>query len=113
MPDHLEFSKHLTAATFDEKIKNTFLGQVHIAGTGPSGKTCRECFFYQYVHKGRVAPYEYYGGGNKETARQLKKCRCTYPMPHKAKRGFPHWAKSCSLFQQSKNPPPSVDPKNN
>ena len=31
---------------FDDGIAKTFLGQAHIAGTGPDGMTCRECTFW-------------------------------------------------------------------
>lgn len=43
MAAHLSITPHLTAADFDCPISNTFLGQAHIAGTGPQGTTCREC----------------------------------------------------------------------
>lgn len=46
MPDHLEFGRFLTTSETDHAIRRTFLGQAHIAGTGPAGKTCRECAFF-------------------------------------------------------------------
>lgn len=49
MGEFLNFSEHLTPAQFDSPIRSTYLGQAHIAGTGPSGTTCRECVFWRRV----------------------------------------------------------------
>lgn len=36
--EHLLFSEHMTAAPYDGPLRETFLGQAHIAGTGPEQK---------------------------------------------------------------------------
>ena len=46
MAQHLLFSEHMTAKEIHRPIADTYLGQAHIAGTGPEGKTCRECRFW-------------------------------------------------------------------
>lgn len=46
MAQHILFSEHLTAKEVHQPIAETFLGQAHIAGTGPEGRTCRECRFW-------------------------------------------------------------------
>ncbi|UWF67345.1 hypothetical protein [Brucella sp. 1315] len=43
MAEHFNISPHMTAADFDCQVRNTYLGQAHIAGTGPDGTTCRQC----------------------------------------------------------------------
>ena len=43
MAEHFNITQHMTAADFDCPIRNTYLGQAHIAGTGPEGTTCRQC----------------------------------------------------------------------
>lgn len=43
MAQHLLFSEHMTAKEVHLPIAETYLGQAHIAGTGPEGRTCREC----------------------------------------------------------------------
>lgn len=43
MAEQFNISPHMTAADFDCPIRNTYLGQAHIAGTGPEGTTCRQC----------------------------------------------------------------------
>lgn len=46
MAQHLLFSEHMTAREVHKPIADTYLGQAHIAGTGPEGRTCRECRFW-------------------------------------------------------------------
>jgi hypothetical protein len=46
MAEHLLFSEHMTAKDVHRPIADTYLGQAHIAGTGPEGRTCRECRFW-------------------------------------------------------------------
>lgn len=89
----------------DAKFQATHLGQAHLAGTGPKGKTCRECVFYGAGLK--VWP-DYYEGGDLKNC--LKQAGCSNPIPHKSKRRFPHLAASCALFEQNDNPPPVTRP---
>jgi len=113
--EHLLFGKNLTEAQFDTQIRETFLGQAHIAGTGPTGTTCRECVYWRKVGRRRdkpggavveyVKPAEYFGKKHKTAPLALKKQYCTKPILNKAKRMILHSAKSCRLFEPSDNPP--------
>lgn len=93
-------SPFLHDCDFDARIKRTHLGQAHFAGTGPEGKTCREC-----VH---FSSGGYFSKSDRERAKTLKPGLCTAPMPGKARRKFPHTALSCSLFEQDPEPMPIV-----
>lgn len=118
--DHLLFSDHMTAADFDHPIRETFLGQAHIAGTGPEGKTCRECRFWgrkatRKSPEGKTQEYlkhpGYYGKRHQYLALEAKKASCTKPVLNKAKRLIPHSAKSCRLFEPATNPLPARKPE--
>jgi len=114
MTQHLLFSEHLTPAVFDRPIRETFLGQAHIAGTGPEGKTCRECVFWhvwKWDNGGRSnepAHPGYFNKDNPEKGLGLKKALCNRPIANKAHRRVPHEAKACRLFEENSNPPPAV-----
>jgi hypothetical protein len=56
MGEFLEINPHLHACDFDAKFRSTYLGQAHLAGTGPAGKTCRECIYWHLWNQGRPAP---------------------------------------------------------
>lgn len=97
---------------FDEAISNTFLGQAHIAGTGPKGATCRECKFWHSIrsfkdqatgkrHQVVVPPPH----GAKDG--KIKKAQCRRPIRGKAKKAIPHHASACRLFEANPNPPPA------
>lgn len=114
MGEHLLFGENLTKHPHDNAIRETFLGQAHIAGTGPAGTTCRECVFWRKFGKrrtpsGEVVEYvkepAYFGAKHAKTPCELKKQYCTRPILNKAKRMIPHTAKSCRLFEASENPP--------
>lgn len=97
---------HLHECDFDKAFKETHLGQAHLAGTGPSGATCRGCAHFGLKGGGGVACPGYYGKSNKALAGTLKPGKCNAPMPGKANRRFPHTAKACSLFEPAQNPFP-------
>ena len=40
------FSQNLTGDAEHDRLRRTHLGQAHIAGTGPDGRTCRDCRFW-------------------------------------------------------------------
>lgn len=114
MGEHLLFSEHLTEAKCDSPIRDTFLGQAHIAGTGPKGRTCRECIWWRLIGKRRqagggivefVKAPAYFGKRHKDAPGELKKQRCTRPILNKANRLIPHHAKSCRLFEASEHAP--------
>lgn len=115
MAEHLLFSEHLTAADFDCPIRNTYLGQAHIAGTGPEGTTCRQCLhwgkkkfvkdtFGNYVEK--TEHPKRYGSKHKKWPGEPKDAHCLKPIINKAKRLIPHHALSCRLFEASEHPMP-------
>lgn len=91
-------NRFLHDCDFDEKIKRTHLGQAHYAGTGPAGKTCRECVHF-------LSP-GYYSKSDRDRANTLKDGACRAPMSGKARRRFPHSAMSCLLFEQDPDPKP-------
>lgn len=101
MHDHLSLTPHLTPAKHDAAIKQTFLGQAHIAGTGPAGTTCRECVFFHVKGK---SPGHY--AKRHPEAFTLKRGYCNRPMLNKPWRKIPHYAGACRLFEQNENPPP-------
>ena len=120
MAEHLLFSEHLTANEIHKPISETFLGQAHIAGTGPEGKTCRECRFWHAWkwRKLESGAYErfavdpgYFGKKHKLTPLGLKKAKCNRPIMNKANRLVPHCAKACRLFEPSEAAPPIVRPE--
>lgn len=84
----------------DAKFRGTHLGQAHVAGSGPAGKTCRECSFYG---KGLKNWPDYYAGG--ELKNNLKQATCRNPIPGKSNRKFPHYARACLLFEQREDVP--------
>jgi hypothetical protein len=113
-PDHLTLDDHLTKGGFEEAIQRTYLGQAHIAGTGPEGKTCGDCIWWKHkqylrqlydkegrwVKEVRVTPKDYDKDGN------LRRHHCLRPILGKAKRRVPHVAEACRLFEQAPNPLP-------
>lgn len=86
----------------DERFKTTHLGQAHLAGTGPKGKTCRECSFFGLKDAyGKSVSPGYYSKSNKRLGCTLKPGQCLNPIPGKSSKRFPHHAASCILFEQA------------
>lgn len=115
--EHLLFSEHLTSADFDHPIRDTYLGQAHIAGTGPVGKTCRECIHWHQWKFSKAAdefipaPPGYFSKRHKVHPLEPKKAYCNRPMLNKPKRLIPHTAKACRLFEASEKPMPASKPE--
>lgn len=116
MPEFLQLTEHLTEARMDQPIRETYLGQAHIAGTGPEGTTCRECIWWRILGRKRdsfgnlietVKSPAYFGKKHETHPCELKKHKCTRPIMNKANRLIPHHAKSCRLFEAAENPPPA------
>jgi hypothetical protein len=59
------------------------------------------------AERGQIGSPGYYSKKNKDTPNCLKQGGCHKPIPHKAKRRFPHMALACSLFEQDENPYPA------
>lgn len=113
MAKHLDFGEGLTPSANDDAVRGTYLGQAHIAGTGPEGRTCRECIHYW--------PKGYDDGGNFGERREFAYCgrgddgplhladaRCNRPILNKADRVYPHCAKACRLFELNESAPPAT-----
>lgn len=117
MPDHPELNEYLTKASFDAAIRETFIGQAHIAGTGPAGTTCRQCTHFHRWRRDKetgrdaIVPPGYYSKRHKESPLELKKAYCNRPILNKARRLIPHVAKSCRLFEKNPTPPPITKPE--
>jgi hypothetical protein len=101
----LKIGEHLTRDRYSDAAAVTYTGQAHFAGSGPRGKTCRECFFWRPEHGGNHV----YRAGD----RQLKDALC---VQHRKLRGaagkpVPHSATACKYFQQAEDPPLPFDPR--
>lgn len=111
MPDHIQFSQHMKDVPEHHPIRDTFLGQAHIAGTGPEGKTCRECRFWhkwKWSGKGYIpCPPGYFSKSHKDHPNEIKNALCNRPIINKANRLIPHDAKACRLFEPDENPMPA------
>lgn len=87
-------SSKLTATSPEQR--ETHDGQAHLAGTGPSGRTCRECVHWAC---GRG---EYKNNGELKSARCNKFSRLT---GGRKGREVPHHALACRHFEFSAEPP--------
>lgn len=108
MGDHLKFGEHLNPLPHEAGIRATFLGQAHIAGTGPDGKTCRECAFYGLYLGREIVDPGHYSKKDKTRAGLLKNGSCHRFKHLKSNKRFTHEAKACLLFEQCENPPAAV-----
>ena len=87
---------------FDETTETGFCktpeGMAHWAGTGPSGKVCRQCLHYS-------SPGRYSQGG--KFPGYLKPGRCVEYGAMMRKKGpaFPVRTPSCKHFEEHPNPP--------
>ena len=116
MSDHLVFSKGMKKAPEHDGVAQTFLGQAHIAGTGPEGRTCRECAFWHHWtrvvdEQTKIIDYVprkvgYYSAKHPERPLELKKGHCNRPILNKAVRLVPHYAQACRLFEPCEQPQP-------
>lgn len=111
MESHLLFSKHMTPSRSDRQVVETYLGQAHFAGTGPDGRTCRECVFYYplgFNTDGDLSErreFRYRSRHEIDHPSELHDARCNRPILNKAERCFPHYARACKLFEPSDSPP--------
>ena len=114
MAEQLLFSEGLKPVAGHAAIAATFLGQAHIAGTGPAGATCRECVFWHLIKFRKVSdgvydelhvPPGYFGKKHKTTPCEIKKAKCHRPIMNKANRQIPHHASACRLFERNDNAP--------
>jgi len=76
---------------YERKFKHTHPGMAHLAGTGPAGKTCREC--EHFLSDGHYAKSGKHGGALKPG-----QC-CMYTSLMRAKGpNVPHYALACRHF---------------
>lgn len=105
MGETLDFGAGLKPLPHEDKIRATYLGQAHIAGTGPEGKTCRECAFWGVCKSSTIVSPGHYAKSNKKMAGQLKKGGCHRMVHRKVNRKYPHTASACRLFEPADNVP--------
>ncbi len=82
------------------KARATWPGMAHFAGTGPKGRTCRECIYWDHL------PYEYrsktgrYGGLIKPA-----RCRKYRELTREQGAPVPYHAFACRHFELNPSPP--------
>ncbi len=84
---------------FNEMVKNTPSGMAYWAGTGPPGRTCRECRHFGQK-KGDI-------GYNTHGLLKNAKCAQYLSLSLRDGRAIPHDSKACKFFEESVSPPPS------
>ena len=106
--DKVHVNERLTRGNMDDLIAQTFIGQAHIAGTGPEGTTCRECRFWHKWDSANGSPCisGYLSARHPDRPGEPKPALCNRPILNKERRLIPHFAKSCRLFEPAKNPMP-------
>lgn len=103
----MDQSKHLKPIHDDrmqDLIRKSHPGMAHWAGTGPEGKTCRQCrFFY---------PEGHFSKSNKLYPGHLKPgaCRRFQKMTGTKGEKVPHTAAACKFFSERDTPPPAIAP---
>ena len=95
-------------STHDRSIKaRSHPGQAHFGGTGPAGKTCRECWHFeiqQADHGGAPTTFSY-------TQADLKPGTCAKfaaMMRVNSCPSFPHSAAACKYFEVNPSPPAAL-----
>ena len=88
---------------FQAKVNKTPMGMAFWAGTGPKGKTCRECTSFMF-------PTYYSGGKNGETLKPST-CRKFGELSKREGRAIPHDTESCKYFEQNETPPTISKPQ--
>jgi hypothetical protein len=99
-PRKLSFGAHLTQDELNHPAARTYIGQAHFAGSGPAGKTCRECCFWVPAPGTTKHAYDQSG---------IKAHRCTKRasmMRSKDAQLVPPKASACKYFEPPESPPP-------
>lgn len=106
MSRKMELTPHLTKVPSHDSIARTYIGQAHIAGTGPEGRTCRECrWWFNAKGKGGAKPPAYHGPKHPTSPNGLKPAICHRPIANKPRRTIPHDGLACRLFEENPSPP--------
>jgi hypothetical protein len=79
---------------YSQEEKNTWAGMAHFAGTGPPGKTCREC--EHWAHAG----YNANGTIMRAACEKFQKM-----MPAAKQQPFPHYLRACKYFVSNPRAP--------
>lgn len=87
-------------------IAATHLGQAHLAGTGPQGKTCSDCAFWHLWKRVKVdgvlqvtkADPGNFSDKHEKTPGARKDALCNKPILNKARRKVPPHASACRFF---------------
>jgi hypothetical protein len=91
---------HLTTAPIDRVARETFPGQAHFAGTGPSFTTCRECAFWD-----NRRDYHSKRGKNRGLIKPAR-CRKFRALTGTNGAKIPDDAPACRHFEQANPIPP-------
>ena len=97
----------------DQAFAATYLGQAHIAGTGPEGTTCRQCRWWHKWSKpdenGERQPVSpgHFSMRHPEQPGGVKPAACNKPMLNKERLRVPHDAHSCRFFIDNPDAPPA------
>lgn len=93
-------SDHLTASPVDTLARISHPGMAHFAGTGPHGKTCRECLFWKHgPHDYRAKNGKYRGLIEPATCGKYR----AITLNEGAK--IPDDATACKYFDENSEPP--------
>ena len=90
MAAHVPVDRHLHAAGFEDRYAKTYLGQAHLAGTGPHGTACRTCRHWQRDE-------------DDFDPAKAREAYCEYPLPGKRRRLVPAAAGACSFYTELEN----------
>lgn len=87
---------HLTAAPIDVLARASHSGMAHFAGTGPHGKSCRECLFWAH------GPHDYRAKGGKHRG-LIEPAACNKYQQITSQKGgrIPDDAAACKYFDQN------------
>jgi hypothetical protein len=82
-----------------DQAKATYPGQAHWGGSGPRGKTCRECTFWALPERDA-----YFAGSDLLKDQSCNKAKAMMNLVMSPK--VPPLARACKYFAPRENPPP-------
>ena len=85
-----------------KQVNSSYDGMAHFAGTGPAGRTCRECVFW--ARQGGVKT-SFARLGGELLPRRCRKFR-KLTMGRVVNTGVPHQAEACRHFEANQCAPP-------
>lgn len=93
-----------TVEELREQLRTTHKGMMEVAGSGPAGKTCREC--REWMQQG------WHAASNARHGPTLKPAPCAAYKRHTGVLGaaVPHEARACKHFHPNPAAPPRIDP---